>query len=77
MKRSKAVLWGVLTAVFFLLALSAALLERAEQRCGLYLAAGRAYWAGSMTMQELSALLGSRSYLSGTEDAASTGEATD
>ena len=45
------------------------LLERAEQRCGLYLAAGRAYWAGSMTMQELSALLGSRSYLSGTEDA--------
>ena len=54
-----------------------ALLERAEQRCGLYLAAGRAYWAGSMTMQELSALLGSRSYLSGTEDAASTGEAMD
>ena len=30
-----------------------------------------------MTMQELSALLGSRSYLSGTEDAASTGEAID
>ena len=54
-----------------------ALRVRAEQRCGLDLAAGRAYWAGSMTMQELSALLGSRSYLSGTEDAASTGEAMD
>lgn len=51
-----------------------ALLEQAEQRCGLYMAACRAHWSGAMTAQELAAVLGSRSYVTGLEDARSTGE---
>lgn len=47
------------------------LLEQAEQRCGLYMAACRAHWDGRMSGKELAAVLGSRSYVSGLEDARS------
>ena len=49
------------------------LLEQAEQRCGLYMAACRAHWDGRMSGEELAAVLGSRSYVSGLEDARSLG----
>lgn len=54
MKRSKAVLWGVLTAAFFLLALSAALLERAgvsltDQLGGALTGIGTGGWAFCLT----------------------------
>lgn len=45
-----------------------ALLEKAEKRSAAYLLAAKGYWDGRLSMDKLSALLGSASYLSGLPD---------
>ena len=45
-----------------------ALLEKAEKRSAAYLLAAKGYWDGRLSMEKLSTLLGSASYLSGLAD---------
>ena len=45
-----------------------ALLDKAEKRSAAYLLAARGYWDGRLSMEKLSTLLGSASYLSGLAD---------
>ena len=45
-----------------------ALLEQAEKRSAAYLLAAKGYWDGRLSMEKLSTLLGSASYLSGLAD---------
>lgn len=45
-----------------------ALLEKAEKRSAAYLLAAKGYWDGHLSMEKLSTLLGSASYLSGLAD---------